>query len=302
MNDFPPNEPWWLDAIYFSKYARAGVPPYHPVANRTMEVHDQYEKDGHFSKWRKRFSARADDMAEAIVDYTKSSTLGYKVDRMEKETLAERLYDHLSVPKKANVFDPWVGWFYGAWTKKTGGSDWHYHIWDNPASKIDGRELQFVTQTYSFGSFVYSIDEPYSDIVPTNESGNMLKALAGTPRPKVDLGLDVYSGLTGITGWVSKYQDGKEWPHMGYLYNPELLLWFAHEDISNTSTKWWCFLERGNKSRCASIYDVTGFQITVPEKDPVKVTDDYGGYIRFYNQIPYIAKPSYEYVNWEPRK
>jgi hypothetical protein len=275
-------DPWWLD-----------VDPYFKPL---IELHDKFENDGGFDKWRKKFADWAvgtrevTGLAKFLMDNFKTELPGSTYEWQLVEAIVE--YDK-PLGKTANMdnFNCWRGWFSGKWTTDKGASYDNYHIWDRTVTLGAGRYVQPVTQSRT--DFYYTVN-------PAGErkKGDALEK--AVKDKKVDLAIDITDTRRGITGWVQKYQETPEqyWPHLGILLDRTHLFWFAQNlnDQMKPNTmgdnEWFVFLEYGDNSEGAQTYQVRGLVMKIDDKAGVTLSQNahFYGRLKYYCFTPYDTK------------
>jgi hypothetical protein len=221
-----------------------------------IEMHDQYQSE--FSRWRELFARNSTIMAQLIKTFPGNENFDEK-----------QLSQIISSPDMLNkyekyhdVFKPWTNRWTGEWSN---GAP-QYHIWE-PTQNIDNRMIQPVTLSERFFVERQHVDKT----MKSNET---------------DIAINVFNQEAGITGWVSKHQDGRyELPHIGYLINETTLLWITQikepGKLDVSDDRWFVFLESVNSSENPTEYRIYGQPVIindVPALEPDQLDMHYGVY------------------------
>lgn len=189
-----------------------------------IQKHNQ--NTGKLHQWRKRFSTKtiAAELADFILTYPKSSsTSSYW---LRNRSTLEACFENKS-PHRGNksIFNPWDGWWKGDWYSTPDSFIPQYHIWD--------KTVQSKEKSYQYIQPVTQSTSKFVDHETIDKDIN---------SNTVDLGINVWSEVDGITGWVSKRQSGEqvEMPHIGYSPNAHTLIWITQMGQEN---KYYMFFE-----------------------------------------------------------
>ena len=206
-----------------------------------IHFHNQHLQE--LENWRRLFAQYADELAHFVKTFPGAEALDEDILR---DTFAARtgLREHVA---GGEVFQPWAHRWSGMW----GNGSSQYHVWDQ-TQYWNGRWIQAVTQS----------EAGFTD-------GSNLEAMFA--RNQVDLGINVYSPETGITGWVSKRQHERlEVPHIGYLIDTTSIIWICQPQKSNRLFKenktWFIFLERVIASSNPKKYTIHGQPFVIDVK------------------------------------
>ena len=202
-----------------------------------IELHNQDLSK--LEDWRHLFSQHARELANFVKTFPGAEALD--VDPI-REAFASSTGMKGPVAGE-EVFKPWTHRWSGVWSN---GSS-QYHVWDQ-TQLWDGQWIQAVSQ-----SEVGFID-----------GGNLEKMLSGND---VDLGINVYTSETGITG-VSKRQHGRlELPHIGYLVEATTLIWITQpqdpDHLFQGDQTWFVFLEKVDSPTDPKRYSIYGYPFVI---------------------------------------
>ena len=203
-----------------------------------INLHNQHLQE--LENWRRLFAQYADELAHFVKTFPGAEALDEDILR---DTFAARtgLREHVT---GGEVFQPWAHRWSGMWSN---GSS-QYHIWDQ-TQYWNGRWIQAVTQS----------EAGFTD-------GSNLEAMFA--RNQVDLGINVYTAETGITGWVSKRQHGRlEVPHIGYLVDATTLIWICQQNepdrLFQKDSTWFIYLEKVDSLTNAQRYTIYGHPFVI---------------------------------------
>jgi hypothetical protein len=218
-----------------------------------------------FALWRERVAQHADTLAQLVKRFPNGTHLN-----------AERLRRVFANPRDSirriagqDVFAPWTNRWSGTWSNGVQ----QYHVWW-VAYFSDGQWIQPVSLSeYGFTGF-HRVEE------------NLQSGL-------VDIAINVFSYETGITGWVSKWQDKRvEMPHIGYRIDATTLVWFCQikspEQLFTVDNRWFVFLETVDRRTNPQEYRIYGVPLTFEETITVtteQMGKHYGTYYSFTNPV-----------------
>lgn len=247
----------WLAAI--AAGTMAAPLPSAPASRRTDCLHSEpfqqmlrrhrlFEPE--FARWRLLFAGYAGDLARLIVSFPGTEHLN-----------ESRLHAVFANPAETrdslatiDVFGPWTARWFGIWSNGTP----QYHIWDT-TRQVDGRCIQPVSLSESTFTDFNSIE-------------------AGVQQGLVDIAVNIFDQRNGITGWVSKYQHGRqEIPHIGYLVEPSTLVWICQIKKPGAlfeREKTWCiFFEYVDTTATPAAYRIYGQPFVISEELTVVAED-----------------------------
>lgn len=193
-----------------------------------------------FDRWRQLFARHVTELTRVI----KAFPLAHSLDEASlRRVLTDPISSCDSVVGSA-VFRPWTNRWTGVWCNGVR----QYHIWDSTRS-IDGQWIQTVTLSET-------------EFVQRPESEEMQR------RGRADVGINVFSREDGITGWVSKVQNGRlEMPHIGYRINDTTLVWICQikspEKVFTRSNRWLVFLEITEPASRPPVYRIYGQTVQI---------------------------------------
>jgi len=217
-----------------------------------IEIHNSHLNQ--LRNWRRLMAEYSSDIADLVISFPEAEGMDHEV--------LKRLF---STPNGLNiattgeeVFTPWIQWWSGTWSN----GNPQYHIW-HQTELFNGQWIQAVTQSES--GFV-----EYQNLE------------ASVRNNRVDLGINVYSSSTGISGWVSKRQHGRlELPHIGYLYDAETIIWICQpqpsEGLLHNEQSWFVFLEKIEKAARAPKYSIQGKSFRIVNKKIVYESSEHHG-------------------------
>ncbi len=154
------------------------------------------------------------------------------------------------------VFEPWAGRWAGSWSN----GRQQFHSW-GPAMLLEGRWVQPVTLSES-------------EFVEPNCAQDMM-ALR-----RSDIAINVNSPQHGITGWVSKVQDGRvEMPHIGYQLNDTTLIWLCQAKYPGREQEpgrgdWLVFLETIVQPQGQAAYRIHGLKFRFGEEGAIQAAPE----------------------------
>ena len=210
---------------------------------KVIENHDKGKAK--LRTWRENFASRSDELAE----FVQREMFPGRSNVITRDALVTCFQHELGNRGKQNSFVPWNGRWTGDWENSSGKFK-QYHIWDNTVcddkfSKPSFQYVQPVTQASP------GVGNNVKFVIPDKGSYD---------SKNVDLGINVWSQENGITGWVSKRQNGiQEMPHIAYLINPKTLLWIAQLDFKGD---YYMFYETSESSQ----YSIKGYAFTAQGK------------------------------------
>lgn len=185
------------------------------------------------------------------------------------------MYDRLQSAQAwghPGAYDPWNGWWTGIFESdaiKAPKSYHQLHIWEpeiviEAMSSYPRQQVQAVTQVDFSPEDVK--DRPdrdnYNWFISSDE---LLERPVRTDIP--NYGINVWSEIDGLTGYVIKKLNSaqaKSMPHIGFLIDPDVLIWVAFEedrpgDQKGSRRNIMLFAEAGfRKSDVASTYCIRG--------------------------------------------
>lgn len=208
------------------------------VFGDVIEMHNQHL--AHLEDWRRLFTQHAIELAGFVMTFPGAEALDVDLIR-EAFASGTGVNGHVLGEE---VFKPWTQRWSGMWSN---GSS-QYHLWDQ-TQRWEEQWIQAVSQ---------------SEVGIVNR-GNLEKMLSGND---VDVGINVYTLKTGITGWVSKRQHGKsEWPHIGYVVDATTLIWITQsqdpDHLFQEDAVWFVFLERVDSATDPKHYSVYGHPFVI---------------------------------------
>ncbi|MGB5809013.1 MAG: DUF6326 family protein [Polyangiales bacterium] len=209
-----------------------------PVFGHVIEMHNQHLAD--LRNWRRLFSQHAVELAGLVTTLPGAEALDVDLIR-EAFASGTGVNGHVSGD---DVFEPWTHRWSGMWSN---GSS-QYHLWDQ-TQRWEEQWVQAVSQSE----------------VGVVDRDNLEKMLS---RNDVDIGINIYTSRTGITGWVSKRQHGRsEWPHIGYLVDATTMIWITQsqdpDQLFQEDPVWFVFLERVDSATEPKRYSVHGRRFVV---------------------------------------
>lgn len=164
------------------------------------------------------------------------------------------------------VFEPWAGRWAGSWSN----GRQQFHSW-GPAMLLEGQWVQPVTLSES-------------EFVEPNCAQDMM-ALR-----RADIAINVNSPQYGITGWVSKVQNGPvEMPHIGYQLNDTTLIWFCQAKYPGREQEpgrdWLVFLEIAGWAHGQAAYRIQGLKFRFGEEGTIQAApENHSGLYRAWSK------------------
>ena len=209
-----------------------------PLFGDVIKLHNQHL--GKLQNLRRLISRHSEELARLIKTFPGTETLDKDVIR---DTFALGIGPREPVAD-GEIFKPWAQRWSGTWSNGTP----QFHVWDR-TQYWNGQWIQAVTQS----EIEFSV------------SGNVEAMFL---RNQVDLGINVYTAETGITGWVSKRQHGRlELPHIGYLVDARTLVWITQpqdpDHLFQGDPTWFVFLETVDSRTDAKRYSIYGHMVVI---------------------------------------
>ncbi len=205
-----------------------------------LQKHNAYLAE--FAQWRSLFARHAEELAALVKTFPGAEDLSAE----ELHRLIVQPPADLAGRRAAEIFQPWTNRWAGLWSN---GAP-QYHVWDS-ARFVNGQWIQPV----SLSEFEFVEPEYLDDDVR---------------QRRADAAINVYARSHGVTGWVSKYQQGRfEMPHIGYVINDSTLLWICQiknpERLFTRESCWFVFLETVTISSAPAEYRIYGQSILITD-------------------------------------
>ena len=239
-----------------------------PYFGPIMDLHDKYD----WVSLRKFFADNVDFLTAFVLAFPKAK-VPPNFNSKKNETTIRNALTYTGKPTRlmynSNAFDPWANWWCGKWSDGVT----QYHIWDKTIY-YRGYYLQLVTQsTYGFAH-----DLELERMVQYKD---------------VNMAINVSSQKWGITGWVTKFEDGKQiqMPHMGYLLDEKTLIWITIQrdmkTLSDWNGLWLMFVEWTDTAFDPSNYNIYLNTFRVDSGKISPKPESYTGCCQYHTHAPY---------------